>query len=127
MAETKYGKLIVEAPITQRVFANGLTLNANKYFPELKYWLRWNLIPKPWIMEPEPHSHDFDQVWHIFGADSESQSELEQPAGEGIEPDIPEVPVPVRDHPLQNFVECSDQTADQKGDDIDQPVLDTEF
>jgi hypothetical protein len=86
MAETKYGKLIVDAPITKRVFANGLTLNANQYFPELKYWLRWNLITKPWIMEPQPHSHDFDQVWHIFGADSmdisDFRAEIEMSLGD---------------------------------------------
>jgi hypothetical protein len=86
MADKKYGKLIVNAPITERVFGKGLTLNANKYFPELKYWLRWNLITEPWLMEPEPHSHDFDQVWHIFGADSmdisDFRAEIEISLGE---------------------------------------------
>jgi hypothetical protein len=77
MSDTNYEKYIVDAPITKRVFANGLTLDINKYFPECpKYWLRWNLITKPWIMEPEPHSHDFDQVWHIFGADSSDISDF---------------------------------------------------
>jgi hypothetical protein len=77
MADTDYEKYIVDAPITQRVFAKGLTLDINKHFPESpKYWLRWNLITKPWIMEPEPHSHDFDQVLHVFGADSNDISDF---------------------------------------------------
>lgn len=76
MADTKYGHLFVKAPITMRVQGKGLTLNAAQYFPELQYWLRWNLITTPWVME-EPHSHDFDQAWHVFGANSMDISEFE--------------------------------------------------
>jgi len=77
VAETKYGHLLVKAPITMRNWGKGLTLNASKYFPELKYWLRWNLVTQPWLMEKEPHSHDFDQALHVFGANSMDISEFE--------------------------------------------------
>ena len=76
MADTKYGHLFVKAPITMRVQGKGLTLNAAQYFPELQYWLRWNLITTPWVME-EPHSHEFDQALHVFGANSMDISEFE--------------------------------------------------
>jgi hypothetical protein len=77
VAETKYGHLLINAPITMRNWGKGLTLNAAKYFPELQYWLRWNLITQPWLMEPEPHSHEFDQALHVFGANSMDISEFE--------------------------------------------------
>jgi hypothetical protein len=32
------------------------------------YWLRWNCITKPRTML-EPHSHEFDEIFHFFGAD----------------------------------------------------------
>jgi hypothetical protein len=76
VADTKYGNLIIEAPITMRVWGKGLTLNAAQFFPPLKYWLRWNLITTPWVME-EPHSHDFDQALHVFGANSMDISEFD--------------------------------------------------
>jgi hypothetical protein len=52
------------------------------------YWLRWNCITKP-VSMAEPHSHDFDEIFHFFGADasdiSDFQAVVEFTIGENLE------------------------------------------
>jgi hypothetical protein len=40
------------------------------------YWLRWNCITKPRSMG-DPHTHDFDEIFHFFGADPNDISDFQ--------------------------------------------------
>ena len=40
------------------------------------YWLRWNCITKPRTML-DPHTHEFDEIFHFFGADSSDISDFQ--------------------------------------------------
>jgi hypothetical protein len=40
------------------------------------YWLRWNCITKPRSMG-DPHTHDFDEIFHFFGADASDISDFQ--------------------------------------------------
>jgi hypothetical protein len=40
------------------------------------YWLRWNCITKPRSMG-NPHTHDFDEIFHFFGADASDISDFQ--------------------------------------------------
>ena len=52
------------------------------------YWLRWNCITKPESMA-EPHTHEFDEIFHFFGADpsdiSDFQAVVDFTIGEELE------------------------------------------
>jgi hypothetical protein len=70
MADTDYSKYVITDVIYEKGgFAKRFGINGHEHFPQLNYWLRWNYIPKAYVME-KPHSHDYDQVFHVFGADS---------------------------------------------------------
>jgi len=40
------------------------------------FFLRWNCITRPISME-ESHAHDFDEIFHFFGANSEDISDFD--------------------------------------------------
>ncbi len=40
------------------------------------YWLRWNCITKPRSML-DPHTHEFDEIFHFFGADASDISDFQ--------------------------------------------------
>jgi len=40
------------------------------------YWLRWNCITKPRSMG-NAHTHDFDEIFHFFGADTNDISDFQ--------------------------------------------------
>jgi hypothetical protein len=78
MDNTKYGKYLVPAPITQKKYAKGLLFNAPKYFkggPD--FWLAWDYVKEPHTMEAEPHFHDYDEIFNIFSADSSDISNFD--------------------------------------------------
>ena len=73
MVETKYGKYFITDPliikgedVKYRLYGQG-----SKYdFEGMKnYWLRWNCITQPRSRE-KPHVHDFDEIFHFYGADA---------------------------------------------------------
>lgn len=70
MAETKYGKYFIEKPIVQGKFAPRFIIYSSKYFGEKPFSLLWNCITEPYMMAEEPHSHDFDQFLHFYGANA---------------------------------------------------------
>ncbi len=39
------------------------------------YWMRWNCITAP-LNREKPHKHEFDEVFHFFGADSHDVSDF---------------------------------------------------
>lgn len=88
MAETKYGKYFIENPIIKGEFVKyRLYGQGSKYGLEgmENYWLRWNCITQPMSRE-KPHVHDFDEIFHFFGADASDitdfQAEVELYVGE---------------------------------------------
>jgi hypothetical protein len=79
MAETDYSKYVTKDVI----FTGGIApsnprfgLNGNEHFGGLNYWLRWNYIPKAHLME-KPHKHDYDQLFHVFSADSTNVKDVQ--------------------------------------------------
>jgi hypothetical protein len=76
MAESKWEKYVIRNPINEGNFAKRLFINGSEHFPGLNYWLRWNYINQPYLMEV-PHKHDYDQVFHLFGADSSNITDFQ--------------------------------------------------
>jgi hypothetical protein len=74
--ESKYEKYVVRNPIINGQFAKRIAINGHEHWPELAYWLRWNYVAKPFVME-KPHSHDYDQVFHLFGGDSSNITDFQ--------------------------------------------------
>jgi hypothetical protein len=70
MAESKYGKYFFEKPIVEGKFAPRLIFFSSKYVGEKNFSLLWNCVTEPFLMAEEPHSHDFDQFLHFYGANS---------------------------------------------------------
>ena len=73
MTGNKYQKhffprpLIDGTDVKHRIVMQGSVTSFGGLFEN--YWLRWNCIPKPMSMAT-PHTHDFDEIWHFFGADA---------------------------------------------------------
>jgi hypothetical protein len=72
MTETKYGKHFLHNPVIQgnsvkyRIVCQGSKTGFDGLMEN--YWFRWNCITNP-ISMAKPHSHDFDEIFHFFGAD----------------------------------------------------------
>ncbi len=74
MTDTKYGNLIVEAPIAP-----------SKYFPQIKapqinvwgeehlhgfnFMMNWSYLTEPFVVVDHAHTHEFDQVICLIGGD----------------------------------------------------------
>jgi hypothetical protein len=69
-------KYVVRNPIIEGQHAKRIAINGNEHWPELGYWLRWNYIVEPHVME-RPHAHDYDQVFHIFGGDASNITDFQ--------------------------------------------------
>jgi len=108
MAETKYGKYFAENPIIEGKFAPRLVLFSNRYFGEKNYSILWNCITEPFFMEEKPHSHDFDQFLHFYGANSlditDFDAEIEFSLGEEGEKHIITQPTVV--HIPKRLIHC---------------------
>ena len=70
MSDGKYGNLFHEKPIVEGKFTPRLIFYSRKYVGEKNFSLLWNCVTEPYMMAEEPHSHDFDQFLHFYGADS---------------------------------------------------------
>jgi hypothetical protein len=86
MAESKYGQYVIKNPIAEGRFAPRLTFYSADHFGDKPFSLLWNCIKEPFLMVEEPHSHDFDQFLHFYGANSlnitEFDAEVELSLGE---------------------------------------------
>ena len=76
MAQGIYDKYFITEPVEPGKFAPRLFFNSRKYFGEKNFSLRWNYITQPYLMEEKPHSHDFDQFLHFYGADPSNVREF---------------------------------------------------
>ena len=80
MTEKKYERHFIQNPLIEgehvkyRIVCQGSKYDFGGLFQN--YWLRWNCITKPMSMA-EPHSHDFDEIFHFFGADATDISDFQ--------------------------------------------------
>jgi hypothetical protein len=92
MINLKYEKHFFHTPLIQgtdvkyRIVMQGSKYDFDGLFQN--YWLRWNCITQP-ISMSEPHTHQFDEIFHFFGADpadiSDFQAVVELTIGEEFE------------------------------------------
>ena len=92
MAAKKYAKHFLANPLIEgddvkhRIVCQGSKTGFDGLMKN--YWLRWNCITRPRSMG-DPHTHDFDEIFHFFGADasdiSDFQAVVEFSMGEGGE------------------------------------------
>lgn len=70
MADGKYGKYFIKNPIEPCKFCPRLVFFSRNYeaVTEKDCSVLWNCITEPFLMVNEPHSHDFDQFLHFYGA-----------------------------------------------------------
>lgn len=94
MADTKYGKYFIKNPILPGKFCDRLVFYSREHeaVGEKNYSIMWNCITEPFLMVNDPHSHDFDQFLHFYGANSmnitEFDAEVEMYLGEAGEKHI---------------------------------------
>jgi len=65
MASGKYDKYFIKEPIEIGKFAPCMRYNSE--FPDTNFTIRWHFVDGPWLMEEEPHAHDFDQFSCFIG------------------------------------------------------------
>ena len=68
MSQRKYDKYFVEEPMLEGMFAPRIRFASGQYFGETGLTLQINCITAPWLIEEEPHTHDFDQFLFFFGS-----------------------------------------------------------
>jgi hypothetical protein len=94
MADTKYGKYYIKNPIMPGKFCDRLVFFSRQHdvVGEKNFSIMLNCITEPFLMVNEPHSHDFDQFLHFYGADllniKEFDAEVEMSLGEEEEKHI---------------------------------------
>ena len=80
MAKRKYEKhffpnpLIKGDDVKHRIVMQGSKTDFDGLMKN--YWLRWNCITRPRSMG-DPHTHDFDEIFHFFGADAGDISDFQ--------------------------------------------------
>jgi endo-1,4-beta-mannosidase len=65
MTAAKYEKYFIREPIEMGRFAPNLRYTSD--FADTDFTFRWHYITSPYIMEAEPHAHDFDQFTCFMG------------------------------------------------------------
>jgi hypothetical protein len=80
MAKRKYEKhffpnpLIKGTDVKHRIVMQGSKTGFDGLMKN--YWLRWNCITKP-VSMGNAHTHDFDEIFHFFGADASDISDFQ--------------------------------------------------
>jgi hypothetical protein len=111
MAERKYEKNFISNPLIKgddtkyRIVFRGSQSGFGGLMKN--YWLRWNCITKPRSML-DPHTHEFDEIFHFYGADpydiSDFQAVVDFHMGDDIytfdKPTIVYVPAGVKHAPI---------------------------
>lgn len=80
MAEGKYDRYFIHEPIIPGIGERPnprLKFNSSDHFGDKNFSLVWNYIDKPCILQSKPHTHDFDQFLHFYGADGSNVGEFE--------------------------------------------------
>lgn len=79
MAKGKYDKYFIKKPIVPGKFCDRLVFFSRNYeaVGEKNFSVLWNCITEPFLMVNDPHSHDFDQFLHFYGADSMNIAEFD--------------------------------------------------
>ena len=65
MSDSKYGQYFIREPIEIGKFAPNMRFSSA--FPDTNFTIRWHYVTGPWLMEGEPHAHDFDQFSCFIG------------------------------------------------------------
>ena len=70
MNERKYSRYFIKRPILPGKFCDRLVFFSRNYevVGEKNFSVLWNCITEPFLMVENPHSHDFDQFLHFYGA-----------------------------------------------------------
>lgn len=76
MAVTKYGKYFIKEPMLEGMFAPRIRFASGEYFGESSLSLQMNCVTGPWLIEEEPHTHDFDQFLFFFGSNPMDMSDF---------------------------------------------------
>jgi hypothetical protein len=88
MVDGKYDEFFIKSPIVQGRFGPRLVFFSRNYeaVGEKNYSVLWNYIAEPFLMVDNPHSHDFDQFLHFYGANpvdiTDFDAEVEMSLGE---------------------------------------------
>ncbi|MCX7911828.1 MAG: hypothetical protein N2506_02535 [Dehalococcoidales bacterium] len=74
MAEGKYGRHIIPAPIMQSVMfpqikAPQINIFGGEHLGGINFTMNWSYLTEPFVMVDKAHSHDFDQVICFIGGD----------------------------------------------------------
>jgi hypothetical protein len=77
MNETKYGKYFLTQPVLKRKAFNPKVtqpkaiLQSGTHFNTGNFTIAWECITQPMVMDPIPHSHDYDEYLSWIGGNSE--------------------------------------------------------
>jgi hypothetical protein len=89
MAESKYAKYLADDFVIEGFrmrdqkgepgmkVPKRLAFDGSTHFGGINYWMRMTYITQPFMMEQEPHSHDYDQCAHFYGGDPNDLSDFQ--------------------------------------------------
>lgn len=105
MADTKYGKYIVSAPIGESRFGP-----RQEFIGEEHYGSDFSIIfihvTEPVLMEEKPHSHDFDMYLYFLGRDDMADFSAEIEMGFGEEQEIHTITTPSSVYVPKGLIHC---------------------
>ena len=71
MAEGKYSKYVIEEPITFSVFKEVTSpqflVSGERNLEGLDFTMGWSFLTEPFIMIPQAHKHDYNQIIGFIG------------------------------------------------------------
>jgi hypothetical protein len=108
--EDKYGQYFIKSPVVQGNFGPRLVFFSRNYkaVGEKDYSVQLTCITEPFLMVNDPHSHDFDQFLHFFGADARDITDfdaiIEMSLGEEGEKHV--ITEPAVLHVPKNMIHC---------------------
>ncbi|MGD0916994.1 MAG: hypothetical protein ABSB22_11110 [Thermodesulfobacteriota bacterium] len=105
MAESKYGKYVVEAPVTTGQFGPLAEFIGEKHYGT-EFSLLFAHITEPILMEDAPHAHDFNMYLYFFGRDNMAELDAEIEIGFGAEQETHTVTTPTSIYIPKGLIHC---------------------
>ena len=105
MAETKYGKYVVKAPLKTGDFGPLIDFTGEEHYGT-DFSLLFAHITEPCLMEDSPHAHDFDMYLYFLGKDDMADLGAEIEMGLGEEQEIHTITTPSSVYIPKGLVHC---------------------
>ena len=105
MAERKYEKYVVSAPVAKGKFGPLVEFVGEEHYGS-EFSLLFAHITEPCLMEDSPHAHDFDMYLYFLGKDNMADLGAEIEMGFGEEQEIHTITTPSSVYIPKGLIHC---------------------